>query len=150
MNLLTYCGQKNPIIGFRLDLQLLSILLQLPPPVGHTKRSQGSFNLAFPTRTRSSHLPMIANHRMKHSSRRSVFIHPNDMAKPAKPLDINTLSNVHVIEKLIQLPVSSDTVVIANSYWKKKPSLHFSFEHSQGSCICAWQRQCLSAIKKHG
>ena len=41
------------------------------------------------------------------------------MAKPAKPLDINTLSNVHVIEELIQLPVASDMVVIADSYWTK-------------------------------
>ena len=32
------------------------------------------------------------------------------MAEPAEPLDINTLSNVHVIEELIQLPVGSDTV----------------------------------------
>ena len=30
------------------------------------------------------------------------------MAKPAELLDINTLSNVHVIEELIQLPVGSD------------------------------------------
>ena len=45
----------------------------------------------------------------------SVFIHPNDMAEPAEPLVINTLSNVHVIEELIQLPIGSHTVVIANS-----------------------------------
>ena len=38
-------------------------------------------NLVFPTRMRSSLLPMIADHRIKHTSRRSVFIHPNDMAE---------------------------------------------------------------------
>ena len=32
------------------------------------------------------------------------------MAEPAEQLDINMLSNVHVIEELIQLPVGSDTV----------------------------------------
>ena len=36
------------------------------------------------------------------------------MVEAAKPL-----SNVHVIEELVQLPVGSDTVVIANSYWTK-------------------------------
>ena len=56
---------------------------------------------------------MTADQRIKHSSRSSVFIHPNDMAEPAKLLDINTLSNVHVTEELIQLPVVSDTVVNA-------------------------------------
>ena len=58
---------------------------------------------------------MAINHRIKHSSLRSVFIHSNDIAEPAESLDINTLSNVHVIEELIQFPVGSDTVVIANS-----------------------------------
>ena len=56
---------------------------------------------------------MNADQRIKHSFRRSVFIHPNDVAEPA-------LSKVNVIEELIQLPVASDTVVIANSYWTKK------------------------------
>ena len=60
----------------------------------------------------------------------SVCIHTNDMAKPAELLDINTLSNVHVIEELIQLLVGSDTVVIANSYRTKNPTQHFSLEHS--------------------
>ena len=55
---------------------------------------------------------MIADHCIKYSFRRSVLFHPNDMAEPVKPLDINTLSNVHVIEELIQLPVGSDTVDI--------------------------------------
>ena len=45
---------------------------------------------------------MTANHHIKHSFRRSVFIHLNDMAESAKPLYINTLSNVLVIEELIQ------------------------------------------------
>ena len=51
------------------------------------------------------------DHHIKHSYRRSIFIHPNDMAEPAEPLVINTLSNVHVIEEFIQLPIGSDTVV---------------------------------------
>ena len=89
-------------------------------------------NLVFPTRMRSSLLPMIADHRIKHTSRRSVFIHPNDMAEPAESLDINTLSNIHVIE---ELPVGSNAVVIANSYWTKNRAQHFPLEHSQGSCI---------------
>ena len=59
---------------------------------------------------------MIIDHRIKRSSRRSVFIHTNDIAEPAKPLVINTLSNVYIIEELIQLPVGTDTVVITNSY----------------------------------
>ena len=96
--------------------------------VGHTIRSQGLFNLVFPTRTRSFHPPMATNH----SSRRCVLIDANDMAEPAEPLVINTLSNVHVIEELIQLPVGSDTVVIANSYWTKNLAQHFSLEQSQG------------------
>ena len=33
------------------------------------------------------------------------IIYTNDMAEPTGPLHINTLSNVHVIEELIQLPV---------------------------------------------
>ena len=63
----------------------------------------------------TTQLSGFADHRIKHSSRRSVFIHPNHMAEPAEPLDINTIINVHVIEELIQLPVGSDTVVIALS-----------------------------------
>ena len=47
------------------------------------------------------------------------------MAEPVEPLVINTLSNVHVIEELIQLPIGSDTVVIANSYWTKNLAQHF-------------------------
>ena len=38
------------------------------------------------------------------------------MTEPVEPLAINTLSNVHVIEELIRLPVGSDTVIIVNSY----------------------------------
>ena len=50
-------------------------------------------------------------------------------------LDINTHSNVHVIEELIQLPVDSDTVVIANSYWTKNLAQHFSLVHSQAASV---------------
>ena len=56
---------------------------------------------------------MSANYSIKHSSQMSVEIHPNDMVL----LDINTLSSLHVIEELIQLPIGSDTVVINSSYW---------------------------------
>ena len=59
------------------------------------------------------------------------------MAEPAQPLNINTLSNVHVIEELIQLPVGSDTVVIAHFYWIKNLAQHFSLEDYQGSCLTA-------------
>ena len=76
---------------------------------------------------------MTADHRSKHSSRRSVFIHPNDMTEPPEPLDINTLSNVHVIEELIQHPVGWDTVVIPNSYCTKNLAQYFSLEQTQGS-----------------
>ena len=107
-------------------------------------RSQGLFNLVFPTRTRSSHPPMSANHRIKHSSRSSVFIHPND--EPAEPLDINTLNNVHVIEELIRHSVCTDTVVFANSYWTKNLAQHFSLELSEGRWIGAWQRPCLMSV----
>ena len=74
---------------------------------------------------------MATNHRIKHSSRRSVFSLPLDMAEPAEPLVINIISNVHVIEELIQLPVGSNTVVIVNSYWTKNLAQHFSLELSQ-------------------
>ena len=57
------------------------------------------------------------------------------MAEPVKPLVINTPSNVHVIEELLQLSAGSDTVVIANSYCAKNLAQHFSLEHAQGSCI---------------
>ena len=92
---------------------------------------------------------MTADHRIKHSSRRSVFIHANDMAEPAEPLVINTLINLHVIEKLMQFPVGTDTVVIANSYWTKNLAQLFSLEHSQGSCIGAELGPYLSTIKTH-
>ena len=59
------------------------------------------------------------------------------MAEPTEPLVINTLSNVHVIAELIQFPVGSDTVDIANSYWTKNLAQQFSLEHLQGSCIGA-------------
>ena len=93
---------------------------------------------------------MTAEHRIKHSSRRRVFIHPNYVTEPAAPLDINTLSNVDVIEELIKLPVGSHSVVIANSSWTKNLAQHFSLEHSKGSYIGACQRPFLSAIKEHG
>ena len=106
---LTYlCGHNKPIIVFRPALKLLSRCLCFA-------RASSIFNLDFSTRTWSSHPPMTANHRIKHTCRGSLFIHPNHMAEPAKPLDINGLSNVHVIEELIQLPVGSDTAIIANS-----------------------------------
>ena len=58
-------------------------------------------------------------------------LHPSEeQAKTAEPMDINTLSRVHVIEELIQLPVGSHTIVIANSYWTKNLAQHFSLEHS--------------------
>ena len=72
---------------------------------------------------------MTADKCIKHSSRSSV--HPTDL----EPLDINTLSNDHVIEELLQLPVGWNTVVIANSYWTKNFAQHFCLEHSQGSGI---------------
>ena len=49
----------------------------------------------------------------------------------------NTLSNVHIIEELIQLPIGSDTVVIAKFYWTKDLTQHFFLEHSPDSCIRA-------------
>ena len=68
---------------------------------------------------------MTADHRSKPSSPRSIFIDPNDMAESAEALDLNTLSNAHVIEELIQLPVGLDAVGIANSYWAKNLAQHF-------------------------
>ena len=82
-------------------------------------------------------VPVADDRRPPHQT--LVFIHPNDMAEPAEPMDINTLSNIHVIAELIQLPVGSDTVDIGNSYWTKNLAQQFSLEHSQGSCIDAWQ-----------
>ena len=40
-----------------------------------------------------------------------------DMAEPAQPLNINTLHNVYVVEKLIQLIIESNAEIIANSHW---------------------------------
>ena len=62
----------------------------IPPPVGYTKRSQGLCNTY-------AVIPS-ADHRIKHSSRRSVFIHSYDMTEPAALPDINMLRNVYVIE----------------------------------------------------
>ena len=67
------------------------------------------------------------------------------MVEPAETLLIKTLSNVHVIEEVIQLPVGSDTVVIANYYWTKNLAQHFSFEHSQVSCIGAWRARTIKS-----
>ena len=73
------CGIQQPI---RCHLLLIchGILLLIET----AKRTEGLFNLVFPTRTR-----------IKHSFQRNVFIHSNHMVEPAEPLIINTLSNVH-------------------------------------------------------
>ena len=42
-----------------------------------------------------------------------MLLHTNGMAEPSQPLDINTLHNVHVVEELIQLTMSSSTQVPA-------------------------------------
>ena len=119
--LLTYlCGHNNPIIGFRPTLKLFCRRLcfaRASSSWSHRAKS-GAIQPGLSNSCASSLPPMTADHPIKHSSRRSVFIHSNDMAEPTEPLDTNTLSNVHIIEDLIQLPVGSDTVVIANSYWQ--------------------------------
>ena len=48
---------------------------------------------------------------------RSILLHSNDMHEPAQPLNINTLYNVYVVEKLIQLTIESIAEIIANSHW---------------------------------
>ena len=35
--------------------------------------------------------------------RRSILLHSNDMTKPAQPMHVNTLHNVYVVEKFMQL-----------------------------------------------
>ena len=57
----------------------------------------------------------FVNPSIKYVSRWSIFLHLDDMAKPAEPLDVNAL-HMHVIEKLIQLIVASDTEIIVNSH----------------------------------
>ena len=92
--LLTYVAITTRLSGFGLSVSFSpgASASCAPRPVGHTKRSQGLFNLIFPTRTRSSLPPMTADYCIKLSSRRSVYIHPNDMAEPAEPLDIKRLA----------------------------------------------------------
>ena len=64
--LLTYVAITT--IGFQPALKLLSYALRAAPQVVHTERSQGIFNLVFPSRTRSSLPPMTIDHRIKTSS----------------------------------------------------------------------------------
>ena len=49
-----------------------------------------------------------ADPRIKYPSRRNTLPHTTVMAEQAQTLDINTLYNVYVIEKLIQLTIESD------------------------------------------
>ena len=56
-------------------------------------------------------------HQIDVLSRRSIFLHTNDMAEPAQPLNINTLHNVYVVEELIQLTIESNAEIIVNSHW---------------------------------
>ena len=121
-------SHNNPIIGFRPALKLLSRSLCF------ARASSSWSHQAKSTRKQSSLPPITVNHRIKRSSRRTSSSIRNDMAERAEPLDINTLSNV---EEFILLPVGSDTVFIANSYWTKNLEQHFSLEYSQGSCIDA-------------
>ena len=126
-NLLTY---NNPIIGFWLALKFPSRRLcfaapQLVTPIEVRSSSTWSLQRVRGRPTRRWPPTTAPNTRFG-----GAFIHPNDINEPAEPMVINTLSNIHVIEELIQLPVGSETVVMANSYWTKNYAQHFSLEHS--------------------
>ena len=103
--LLYLIGHNNPINGFR------------PAATHPSNRWQGFLDLVFPTDARSSFSPTSADPRIKYPSCRIILLHTNDMARPAQPLDINTLHNVHVVEELIQLTTVSNAEIIANSHW---------------------------------
>ena len=64
-----------------------------------------------------------------------MLLHTYDMAEPAQPLNINTLHNVYVVEKLIQLTIESNAEIIGNSYWTEDLTYYFSLEYSQSCCI---------------
>ena len=48
--------------------------------------------------------------------RQNILLHPNDMAEPAQPQDINTPHSVHVFEELLQLTIESNAGITANSH----------------------------------
>ena len=49
-----------------------------------------------------------------------ILLHSNDMAEAAQPFNVNTLYNVHVVEKLIQLTLGSNMEIIAYSHWTEE------------------------------
>ena len=59
------------------------------------------------------------------------------MAEPAYPLNINTLHNVYVVKKPIQLTIESNAEIIANLHWTEGLTKEFSLEYSQCCCISA-------------
>ena len=93
----------------------------------------GFLDLVLPTDMRSSSLPTSADSRIKYSSRRSIFLHSNDMAEPVQ--DINALHNVYVFEEFIQLTIESNAEIIDNSHWTEELTQDFSLEYSQGCSV---------------
>ena len=79
----------------------------------YTNRWQGFLDLVFLTQIRWSSSLTFTDPRNKYATR-----HPSkDIAQPAQPMDINTLHNVQVVEKLIQFTIGANAKIIANSYW---------------------------------
>ena len=56
--------------------------------------------------------------RIKYPSRRSIFLHSNDMAEPVQ--DINAVHNVYIFEEFIQLTIESNADIIDNSHWAEE------------------------------
>ena len=84
--LLTYlCGHKNPLIRFRPASKLLCRHLYFACASSSSSRQAKSGPLQRGLSYSYAVVPSAADrqHSHKHSSRRSVFIHSNDMVEPA-------------------------------------------------------------------
>ena len=124
--LLTYVAITTRLSGFVLPIRFCpgASALRMPPPVGHTKRSQGLFNLVLPTRTQSS-----SNTRLGGAS---------SSIRTTWPSQRNLSLLIHLATSMpLKSSYSSRLVLIANSYWTKTLAQHFSLEHSHGICIGA-------------
>ena len=75
--------------------------------------------------------------RIKYPSHRGILLHTNDLVEPAQPLNINTLHNVYVVERHIQLTFESNAQLNATSHCNEDLMYEFSREYSQGCCISA-------------
>lgn len=79
-------------------------------PFGNMERRNYFFYFVLPTFTWFSPSLISAYSRIKNLCHWNTF-HPNNMTKSSQPLDINTLSNFHVVEEFKQLFTCLDTEI---------------------------------------